>query len=107
MPRRTTPDDLAVLVGRRIRELRQEEGLSIEQLAEASGLGSKGHISSMENGLVRPNIRTLKQIAAGLGVLPLDLLTFPAHGLRQKLVDLTRQLTIKKLGETMRWLVQS
>lgn len=107
MPRRIAPDDLALEVGQRIREIREEEGMTIQELAETSELGSKGHLSNMERGLVRPNIQTLKQIANGLGVLPLDLMTFPKHDLRQKLVDLTRGLTLKKLSETMRWLVKS
>jgi transcriptional regulator with XRE-family HTH domain len=107
MPRRSAPDELALEVGQRIREIREEEGLTIQQLAETSELGSKGHLSNMERGLVRPNIQTLKQIADGLGVLPLDLMTFPQHDVRQRLVDLTRQLSLKKVGETVRWLVKS
>jgi len=106
MPRRIAPDDLALQVGRRIKEIREEEGMTIQDLAETSELGSKGHLSSMERGLVRPNIQTLKQIANGLGVLPLDLLTFPKHDVRQKLVDLTRRLSLKKISEMVRWLVQ-
>ena len=96
---------LALEVGRRIREIRQEEGLTIAELAETSELGSKGHLSNMERGLVRPTIQTLKQVADGLGVLPLDLMTFPKHDVRQRLVDLTRQASLKKIGETVRWLL--
>lgn len=106
MPRRSTPDELALEVGQRIREIREEEGLTIQELAETSELGSKGHLSNMERGLVRPNIQTLKQVADGLGVLPLDLMTFPKHDVRQRLVDLTRQLSFKKVSETLRWLVK-
>jgi transcriptional regulator with XRE-family HTH domain len=107
MPRRSSPDELALEVGQRIREIREEEGLTIQELAETSELGSKGHLSNMERGLVRPNIQTLKQIANGLGVLPLDLMTFPKHDVRQRLIDLTRQLSLRKVGETVRWLVKS
>ncbi len=107
MPRRNEPDDLALEVGQRIREIREEEGLTIQELAETSELGSKGHLSNMERGLVRPNIQTLKQIANGLGVLPLDLMTFPKQDVRQKLVELTRGLTLKKLSETMQFLRKS
>ena len=92
MPRRNEPDTLARAVGRRIRSLRHEIGLSLQELADRSELGSKGHLSSVERGLVRPNIQTLKQIADGLGVLPLDLLTFPKRSLRERLVELTRTL---------------
>jgi transcriptional regulator with XRE-family HTH domain len=104
MPRRHRPDPLALLVGQRIRQLREREGMSIQDLAETSEIGSKGHISNMERGLVRPNIQTLKQLADGLGVLPLDLMTFPKSDLRQKLVDLTRHLPRARLGDLIRML---
>jgi transcriptional regulator with XRE-family HTH domain len=102
MPRREEPDSLSYAVGQRIRALRAEEGLTIQQLAEQSAIGSKGHLSNMERGLVRPNIQTIKQVADGLGVLPLDLLTFPAKDLRQRLVDATRELSLKRLSEILR-----
>lgn len=107
MPRRSKPDDLAVQVGHRIRDIREEEGLTIQELAETSKLGSKGHLSSVERGLVRPNIQTLKQIANGLGVLPLDLMTFPKADLRQRLIDLTRGLSLKRIGEALRSLTKA
>ena len=107
MPRRIAPDKLALEVGQRIREIRLAAGLTIEELANTSKLGSKGHLSNMERGLVRPNIQTLKLIANGLGVLPLDLMTFPKKNARQKLVDLTRTLSVKQLNETLRWLGKS
>ena len=106
MPRRLAPDKLALEVGQRIRDIRIAAGLTIEQLAETSKLGSKGHLSNMERGLVRPNIQTLKLIANGLGVLPLDLMTFPKKDVRQKLVEMTRKLSTKQLDETVRWLVR-
>ena len=104
MPRRSAPDKLALEVGQRIRAIRLAAGLTIEELANTSKLGSKGHLSNMERGLVRPNIQTLKLIANGLGVLPLDLMTFPKKSARQKLVDLTRTLSVKQLNATLRWL---
>lgn len=105
MPRRIAPDKLALAVGQRIRSLREEVGLSIQQLAETSEIGSKGHLSNMERGLVRPNIQTLKQVADGLGVLPLDLLTFPKNDLRQRLIELTRKLTARRIASVIRWLL--
>lgn len=102
MPRRNEPDELASAVGERIRKLREEEGMTIEQLAQTSQLGSKGHISNVERGLVRPNIHTLKRLADGLGVLMLDLVTFPKRGLRQRLVDLTRSLSRTRIADLIR-----
>jgi transcriptional regulator with XRE-family HTH domain len=94
-------------VGRRIRELRREAGLSLDELATRGRLPSKGHLSNLEHGLVRPNIRTLAQIARGLGVMPLDLLTFPSATFRERLVDMTRALTARHVMETIRWLRES
>ncbi len=90
MPRRRTADPLSRAVGNRIRELREEAGLTIEKLAYESELGSKGHLSSIERGLVRPTVHTLKAIADRLGVLPLDLLCFPEADDRQRWIDRTR-----------------
>ena len=62
MPRRREPDPLAQAVGQRIRQLRQEAGLTMEKLAFESELGSKGHLSNIEkpeefNELVREFLR--------------------------------------------------
>ncbi|MRG97207.1 helix-turn-helix domain-containing protein [Polyangium spumosum] len=100
MPRRREPDPFALQVGTRIRQLREEQKLTMEKLAFESELGSKGHLSNVERGLARPTIHTLKVLADRLEVDVLDLLTFPERGDRQKLVDLTRHLkrgTIRKL----------
>jgi len=102
MPRRNEPDKLAVAVGNRIRELRAEEGLTLEQLAQQSEIGSKGHVSNIERGLVRPNIWTIKRVADALNVLPLDLLTFPHKSIRERLVDVTRKLSAKQIAEAFR-----
>ncbi len=105
MPRRAAVDNYALAVGTRIREIREDEGLTIQELADTSKLGSKGHLSNVERGLVRPNIQTLKQVADGLGVLPLDLLTFPKQGVRQKIIELTRELSVAKLREALQVLL--
>ena len=100
MPRRLRPDPLAKRVGARIRELRQEVGLTLEKLAYESDLGSKGHLSDLERGLAVPNVRTLRTLADHLGVRLLDLVTFPDEDKRQHLIDRTRKLspdTIDKL----------
>jgi transcriptional regulator with XRE-family HTH domain len=90
MPRRRRPDPLAHLVGARIRQLREEAGLTLEKLAYESDLGSKGHLSDLEKGLTRPNVHTLKVLADHLGLLPLDLLTFPEQDQRQRAIDAQR-----------------
>jgi len=56
-----------VNVGRRLRELRGELGLSIRLLAEQSGL-NVNTLSLIENGKTSPSVSTLQQIAAALRV---------------------------------------
>ncbi len=92
MPRRTKPDALALAVGRRIRALRQEQGLTMEKLAYEIDSGSKGHLSSLEKGLVMPTVATLKAVADRLEVLVADLVNDPRDGDRAKLLELTRGL---------------
>ncbi len=102
MPRRSIPDPTATAVGKRIRQLRQEAGLTIEKLAYESELGSKGHLSSIERGLVRPTIETLRILADRLDVLPADLLNVPEDGARQKLIDRTRTMTKLEIRQVLR-----
>jgi len=54
-----------VNVGRRLRELRSERGLSIRALAEQSGL-NVNTLSFIENGKTSPSVSTLQQVAAAL-----------------------------------------
>ncbi|UQA63449.1 helix-turn-helix domain-containing protein [Polyangium aurulentum] len=76
MPRRPNPEPVAAKVGTRIRDLRQERGMSLAALADASGL-SKGHMSSVERGLVLITVGTVVSAARALGVPPFVLLMFP------------------------------
>ena len=89
MPRRKQPDPLALAIGQRIQVLRREAGLTLEKLAYESGQ-SKGYISDIEHGLARPTVATLRKIADHLGVLLLDLVTFPDEDDRQRLTDALR-----------------
>lgn len=93
MPRRLEADPIAAKIGRRIRELRRSYGLTQEKLAYEGGLKSKGHLSGIEKGLVRPTLQTLAILAERLEVDLLDLITFPEDSPRQRLVDLTRRMT--------------
>jgi transcriptional regulator with XRE-family HTH domain len=53
------------MVARRLRELREEWGLSQEQLAQRAGLTAK-YLSTVENGHTNPSLGSLARIAAGL-----------------------------------------
>ena len=73
-----------------------------EKFAYESGLASKGHLSGIERGLVRPNVQTLASIAERLEVDLLDLFTFPAASPRQRLVELTRRMNASTVRRLLR-----
>jgi transcriptional regulator with XRE-family HTH domain len=75
MPRRRKhePCELGVEVAIRVRALRQSLGMSSVQLAKASGL-PPSQVMCIEYALHSPNTRTLRKLAAGLGVTVADLL---------------------------------
>ncbi len=52
-------------LGKKIRDLRLRQGLTVQQLAEASGL-SKGFISQVENDRTSPSLATLGDLARAL-----------------------------------------
>ena len=52
---------------RAIMEGRQANNLTQEQLAEATGI-NQANISRLENGTANPSLRTLKRLAAGMGM---------------------------------------
>ncbi|MFH2203100.1 MAG: helix-turn-helix transcriptional regulator [Elusimicrobiota bacterium] len=59
-------------VARGIREWRDRRGLTIEQLAGASGVDA-GYLSHITIGRKSPSLKTLEKIARGLGVAPEEL----------------------------------
>lgn len=70
------PDDAldTVAVGRRIRTLRKEKGLTLDQLGEAVGT-VPSQLSLLENGKREPRITQLMKIAAALSTTLEDLLS--------------------------------
>jgi transcriptional regulator with XRE-family HTH domain len=65
----------------------------MEQLAYQSELSSKGHLSNIERGLVRPTAHTLSLLSERLGVELADLVTFPDDASdRGRLYERTRQM---------------
>lgn len=102
MPRLADPDPLSQAIGRRVRGLRAERGSTQERLAFESRTLSKGHLSDLEKGLLRPTVQTLKGVADSLGVHLLDLVTFPEEDPRQALVEATRGLAPGALAELLR-----
>lgn len=95
MPRRTTPDPFAARVGARIKELRTERGMSLGDLADAAAL-SKGHLSSVEHGLVGVTIGTIAALARGFGMPAFSVLTFAEEDPIAETVELIRKLPDKE-----------
>lgn len=61
------PDDLNTRIGRRVRELRDAQTLSLDALAERSGV-SRSNISLIERGQSSPTAVVLDKLAGALGV---------------------------------------
>lgn len=57
----------SIIVGKKIKEIRKKKALTIQELAEISGV-SEGHVSRLENGLKSPTISTLEKLANALDV---------------------------------------
>lgn len=110
-PRRRIPDPLGAIVGARIRVLRQEAGLTLQELAEESNFGTKPWLADTETGHVTPSLNKLDLLAERLGVELFDLLVFAEIDRRTQLTktiqrdrhllaDLARTMTgpqLKKL----------
>ena len=63
------------LICQRIRSLRKESGLNLEQLAYQSGI-SKGGLSEIERNLKEPRAFTILKICAGLNISMKDFFDF-------------------------------
>lgn len=92
---------LARQIGRRLRELREEQGITQEKLAYECGF-SKSFLSEIESGKKLPSLSALGDFAARLGVRPFDLLVFPEAGTRERLTDRLRLLTVEEVEEVDR-----
>ena len=66
--------DMRELVGRNVKRLRQEKGLTQEQLAELSDF-SQQYISGLEQGRRNPTIVTIYELATVLGVSHIELVS--------------------------------
>jgi transcriptional regulator with XRE-family HTH domain len=64
---------VAVAFGVRLREKREEVGLSIQDAATASGMAYSA-FARLERGEREPTISTLQRLASALGCTPADLI---------------------------------
>jgi transcriptional regulator with XRE-family HTH domain len=67
--------DMRKLVGRNVKRIRQEKGVTQEQLAELSGF-SQQYISGLEQGRRNPTIVSIYELATALGVGHMELVRF-------------------------------
>ncbi|MDO7785712.1 helix-turn-helix domain-containing protein [Desulforamulus aquiferis] len=68
-------ENIRVLLGKNIRKIRSEKGLSQEELAFACGL-HRTYISDIERGLRNVSVDNIHKIATALDILPMELLNF-------------------------------
>lgn len=107
MPRRPIPEPIAAKLGARIRELRKERGMSLVALADAAGL-SRGHMSSIERGLVLISINTIVATARALAVPPFVLAMFPNEDPLSAVIEHVRSIEggdIRKAAGKLRQMV--
>ncbi len=87
-------DDLAAIVGERVRAARLERGLSLGALAQAAGVG-KGSLSEIEHGARNPTLGTLYALANALALPLASLLSgragarLVAPGIEARLLDVS------------------
>ena len=67
--------------GDRLRQIRENRGMTQERLAHVIGLRTKAAISKIEKGITDPNQSTIKKLADALGVSPLDF--FEGYSIRE------------------------
>ncbi len=68
-------NNVKILLGKRIRELRKSKNLTQEQLSERIGIEIPS-LSNIENGKNYPNSETIEKIAQGLGVQIFEMYIF-------------------------------
>lgn len=86
-----------VLVGRKLRELRRQRGLSLRTLAERSGL-NHNTLSLLENGKNSPSVSTLHQLSLALEV-PIAVF-FEAAPIEKRIVFTPRETPLALSGST-------
>ena len=66
--------DLVQLLGENVRRLRNERGLSQEELAFRAGM-KRSYLSDLERGKRNPTVRAMGRLAEALAIVPTILLT--------------------------------
>lgn len=79
-------------LGLRVRGLRKDLGLTLEQAAQQAGL-ARSTLSKIENGQMSPTYDALKKLATGLSISVPQLFTPPSAG------QITGRMAVTKSGE--------
>ncbi|HSG57347.1 MAG TPA: XRE family transcriptional regulator, partial [Paracoccaceae bacterium] len=82
-------------LGQRVRGLRKDLGLTLEQAARQAGL-ARSTLSKIENGQMSPTFEALKKLATGLDISVPQLFTPPAPG------QVTGRRVVTRVGEGAR-----
>jgi len=85
-------DDIKILLGRRIRELRKRKGLTQEQLAELIGIEPR-NLLKIENAHTFPRAQTLQNLTKFLNCSPAELFNFE----HLNDIDIMREKVIKQI----------
>lgn len=94
----TTPDPTQVTLGAEIRRRRQEQRLTLTELAELADI-SHPFLSQLERGLARPSMMTLERIAKGLNTTQVNLMIAGTpQGRIQEPIDLPRGAHVVRAG---------
>jgi len=101
-----TEAELRLRLGRLIRVLRKEQGLTLVQLAKAAAL-SHPFLSQLERGLARPSMSSLHRIAQALGTTQPALMSrsMPSEAGRIGLVPAGEGIPVENPGGSARSLV--
>ncbi len=59
--------DIRIAIGLRIKELRDERGLTQSGFSDISGL-DRSYLAALENGTINLGVKTLEKIAIGFGL---------------------------------------
>jgi len=68
--------DICEAVGRRLRQLRKNKGLSQEQMADAAGVNAK-YYSEIERGKRNISLKVMERVSSNLGLTFKDFFQFP------------------------------
>ncbi len=86
--------DESFALGARIRLLREERGMSLQDLATATGF-SYSYICEIERGLVEPSLRALRKASEALNV-PINRIKTPDSSLGGKIARVREELGLKQ-----------